>query len=185
MRRCAVCRARFEPRANALQSVCSPACALEWVKTRPERVAALRTAAARKERREYRAATETASQARAKAQKAFNEWVRERDQGLPCISCGHPDDGTRKRNAGHYRPAGTNPALRFHPMNVNSQCERCNSYLSGNLSEYRAGLIERIGIKSVEWLEGPHDLPHRTVEDYRRIAAEYRAMTRDLLKRAA
>jgi hypothetical protein len=173
-RRCAICRKLFEPRVSSLQQICSPACAIEFAATRPERMDRIRKAAARRERREYRAATETPAQARQKAQAAFNAWVRTRDAGLPCISCGHPNDGTRKWNAGHYRPAGTNPALRFEPLNVHGQCERCNSYLSGNLADYRIGLIKRIGLEAVEWLEGPHELPRRTVAIYRTIAAEYR-----------
>lgn len=60
---------------------------------------------------------------------------------------------------------------------------RCNRHLSGNVVEYRKGLIERIGIERVEWLEGPHPVPKWTVDDLREIARRFSAMTRELIKK--
>ena len=185
MRRCPVCRLKFEAKHTTLQIACSPACALEWVKTRPDRVEALRKRAEAKARREDREAVETPAEARKKAQAAFNTYIRERDRGLPCVSCGHPDDNTRQRHAGHYRPAGSNPALRFDERNCHGQCVRCNAYLSGNLAAYREELIRRIGLAEVERLEGPHDLPKRTVAIYREVTAVYRERLRTLKREAA
>ena len=80
----------------------------------------------------------------------FNRWVRLRDDGLPCISCQKP---AKKENAGHYRSVGSSPHLRFEPLNNNLQCEYCNTYLHGNLINYRINLIKTIGLKKVEDLE--------------------------------
>lgn len=55
-----------------------------------------------------------------RAQSAFNAWVRARDYGQPCISCGRHHQG--QHHAGHYRPAGSNPELRFEPDNCHLQC---------------------------------------------------------------
>lgn len=85
-------------------------------------------------------------------QKLFNQFIRMRDLGLPCISC-----GTTKNveyHAGHYIPAGNYGFLRFNELNVNRQCgKNCNKERHGNVHEYRDGLIKKIGIEKVLWLE--------------------------------
>ena len=89
------------------------------------------------------------AQLKAKAQKVFNAYIRKRDEGLPCISCGTG----QPQHAGHYFSAGHNSKLRFDERNVGGQCLRCNYFLHGNQLGYRKGLIKRIGIESVEQLE--------------------------------
>ena len=84
------------------------------------------------------------------AQQVFNAFIRKRDEHLACISCG---TFTGKINAGHYRSVGSCPELRFNEFNCHKQCEKCNSYLSGNAGEYRRRLVKKIGINRVEWLE--------------------------------
>jgi len=89
------------------------------------------------------------SQLKAKAQKVFNAWIRKRDEGLACISCG----SGRPEHAGHYLSAGHHSRLRFDERNVHCQCIRCNYFLSGNQMYYRQGLIKKIGLSEVESLE--------------------------------
>ena len=113
-----------------------------------------------------------------RAQSAFNAWVRARDAGQPCISCGRIHQG--QNHAGHYRPAGSNPDLRFEPDNCHLQCAPCNSHLSGNLGKYRPALIAKIGLERVEWLEGPHESKRYRKEDYQAIEAEYKAKLKDI-----
>ena len=113
-----------------------------------------------------------------RAQSAFNAWVRARDAGNPCISCGRFHQG--QNHAGHYRPAGSNPELRFEPDNCHLQCAPCNSHLSGNLSKYRPALIVKIGLERVEWLDGPHEPKRYRKEDYHAIEAEYKAKLKEL-----
>jgi len=177
MKRCRKCGAPFEPQ-RPLQVVCSVACSHQWAQTLAARRAEIK--ARRREKREALARLETPAEAARKAQAVFNRWIKLRDAGLPCVSCGHPDDGTRQRHASHYRPAGSNPALRFEPDAVWASCSICNNYKSGNLIPYRIELISRIGLARVEWLESHHDLPHRTVDDFRQIRAHYSKLVRDL-----
>jgi hypothetical protein len=47
---------------------------------------------------------------------------------------------------------------------------------------YRIGLVNRIGLDAVEWLEGPHPLPKWTADDYRAIRDNYRAKLKDIQK---
>jgi len=113
------------------------------------------------------------------AQEAFNAFVRKQDEFRGCISCG---TNNGKMNAGHYRSVGANPELRFEPLNVHKQCERCNTYLHGNLLGYRAGLKGRISEESLEWLEGPHPAKHYSIDDLKAIKTKYRALARQLEK---
>ncbi len=45
----------------------------------------------------------------------------------------------------------------FNEDNVHKQCSVCNDYHSGNLLEYRQGLINRYGLEFVERLEMEKD----------------------------
>lgn len=86
---------------------------------------------------------------RKKASENFRRWVRKRDEGKPCISCG----SYNVTDAGHYYSAGNHPGLEVNEDNCHGQCRKCNMFLSGNLIEYRKGLLDRIGIERVEDLD--------------------------------
>lgn len=121
------------------------------------------------------------------AQIEFNRWVKFRDYNEVCISCGsNPNDegitnGSRF-DAGHYKSVGASKELRFEPLNCHKQCVKCNNYLSGNMVNYRINLIKKIGQKRVDWLEGPHEIPHRTIEDIKAIKVKYAKLARELKK---
>jgi hypothetical protein len=174
------CGISFPPQRLG-QAVCSPRCGLA-IKGVNE--AKARKAIADLGRREIRAARErikTRGDHTKEAQAAFNEWVRLRDAALPCISCGRHHQG--KYDAGHYRTVGSNPALRFEPLNCHKQCVPCNQHKSGDIVNYRINLVQRIGAEMVAWIEGPHEPRRYTIEELKAIKAEYRAKTREL-KRA-
>ncbi len=96
-----------------------------------------------------------------------NEYIRLRDAGKPCISCGIED---YKMTAGHYKTAGGNPELRFNTKNIHGQCwYNCNKMKSGNIAEYRPRLVERCGVELVEYLEGPHEPKNYTIDDLKRL----------------
>ncbi len=161
---CSVCHEPYT-KFTTTQVVCSVKCA--------KRVPVLE----RKKDRARREALKTRSDWMKDAQQAFNAWIRARDEHLGCISC---DTRDGKVNAGHYLSTGARPELRFDPDNVHRQCERCNTHLHGNLIAYRARLIERRGLGTVERLEGPHAAKKYTVADLRAIRDEYRAKARAL-----
>ena len=99
------------------------------------------------------------------AQAAVNAYVRIRDRGKPCVSCGKPDNGTHQRHASHYRSVGACSSLRFNLKNVYASCQQCNTSKSGNLLEYRIRLKARYGESLVEWLESQNH-PKRYETDY-------------------
>lgn len=83
-------------------------------------------------------------------QKEFNHYIRLRDKGKVCISCQKPP---KKINAGHFYNANNHWNVRFNEYNVHIQCEYCNTYLSGNLTEYRINLEKKIGKDRLEYLD--------------------------------
>ena len=177
------CGVSFKPSFNKTQKVCSWACGLAIA---PENHEKARKAIAEVGRKEIRAAKERIKpkgQYMKEAQIAFNAWIRERDAALPCVSCGRHHQG--KYDAGHYRTVGSNPALRFEPLNCHRQCSPCNTHKSGDIVNYRVELVKRIGADKVDWLEGPHDPKRYTIEDLKNIKADYLAKTKELKREAA
>jgi hypothetical protein len=159
----------------------------------PANLKVARKAIDQRERREIQVRKEklkTRGDHMREAQVLFNEYIRLRDSGQPCISCDSlPSDhdlitGSRW-DAGHYRSVGACPELRFEPLNVHRQCVKCNRNLSGNAVEYRIRLVHRIGADRVTWLEGPHQPRKYTIEDLKTIKAECRAKIKDLKGAAA
>jgi hypothetical protein len=182
-KRCRVCRREFVP-ARALQACCSGSCAITYARLGGEKrqsVAMKRCAAAQK--REDRDRLRTRRYWAKLAQEAFNAWIRERDKDRPCISCGRKSNA--KQNAGHYRSVGAAPQLRFNEDNCHKQCEHCNSYKSGNVSEYRPRLLERIGLSRVESLESNNAVRRFDVDELKAILATYRVKLRELRKAEA
>lgn len=85
----------------------------------------------------------------------FQKWIRFRDANEGCISC--PTTTAKIWHAGHYKKAELFTGLIFNEMNVNKQCEKCNTFLNGNESEYRKGLVKKYGEEIVKQLEESAD----------------------------
>src|SRR5690606_27037161 len=136
------CRSEFVP-ARPLQTACSVACAIALTQAAKARQSREQDRQERTARRAARERIKTKGDYLRETQAAFNEWIRERDRDLPCISCGRHHQG--QWHAGHYRTVGANPELRFNPLNVHKQCAPCNNHKSGDIVNYRINLVERIG----------------------------------------
>ena len=173
------CRASFVPQRLG-QAVCSPKCALATVEAQKAKEKKSLAQAGRRDIKVRKEKLKTRADHLKDTQQAFNAWVRARDADLPCVSCGRHHQG--KYDAGHYRTVGSNPALRFEPMNCHRQCSPCNTRLSGNIVNYRIELVKRIGAEAVEWLEGPHEPKKYTVGELKAMTADYREKTRELKK---
>ena len=72
-------------------------------------------------------------------------YVRQRDKGKHCISCGC--NWNIDFQAGHFYAAGSFETLRFDLDNIHGQCQKCNLYLNGNFDNYALRLPDRIGIE--------------------------------------
>lgn len=113
----------------------------------------------------------TASDYIKEAQIAVNRYIRARDYGKACISCGIPYSNSYggKFDAGHYRSRGSASHLRFNVLNIAGQCVTCNRYQSGNAIEYRKGLIKKLGLDRVKQLEHDNEPRKFTIEYLKRL----------------
>jgi 5-methylcytosine-specific restriction endonuclease McrA len=175
--RVAACGALFVPMRLG-QAVCSPACAIKDAPANRDKAHKALADVGRREIKVRKEKLKSRGDHLADTQKAFNAWIRERDMGLPCVSCGRHHDG--QWQAGHFKSVGGHPALRYEPLNVWRQCAPCNTHKSGDLLNYRVELVRRIGEDKVLWLEGPHAPKKYTVEELKAMTADYRARVRDL-----
>lgn len=106
------------------------------------------------------------------AQQVFNKYIRQRDEGNKCISC---QKEPLKKNAGHFYNANNHWNLRFDEDNVHLQCEHCNTFLSGNLINYRENLIKKIGLCRFKKLEAEANETRKfTKEELKEIIKEYK-----------
>ena len=77
----------------------------------------------------------------------FHSYIRKRDDGKPCVSCGK----YRILQCGHFYSAGKFPRLRFNEDNAHGQCKQCNYYGSMETGQrYEKELLKRIGIEKLE-----------------------------------
>ncbi|MBC4813798.1 recombination protein NinG, partial [Klebsiella quasipneumoniae] len=137
------CRSSFIPQRLG-QAVCSPKCALATVEVQKAKEKKSLAQAGRRDIKVRKEKLKSRADHMKDTQQAFNAWIRARDAGQPCISCGTTADV--QYCAGHYRTTGSCPELRFEPLNVHLQCNKnCNLSKSGNILGYRPRLLEKIG----------------------------------------
>lgn len=174
---CPICFTEYLPRSS-LQKVChNYKCAMDFTK---QAEAEKREKAERAAWRKRKADLKPIRHWEDLTQRVVNDFIRERDRVLPCISCGTWD--TVQWEAGHFRTRGKASHLRYHEDNIAKQCHHCNVQLSGNQQQYRINLIIRIGPQRVEALES-NNVPHRyTREELDAIRMHYRALLRELIK---
>lgn len=181
---CPICSTEYIPRSS-LQKVChNYKCAIAFNKQRDAEIAAReqrkRDKEARAKWRERKAEVKPLKHWEDLTQRVVNDYIRERDKDLPCISCGAWT--TVQWEAGHFRSRGKASHLRYHEDNIHAQCHHCNVHLSGNQQQYRINLIARIGAERVEALEN-NNTPHRyTREELDAIRKRYRALLRELVR---
>jgi 6-phosphofructokinase len=183
-RKCAVkgCANRFQPR-NMMHKVCGAECAAVHAVAERKRLAARQDRELKVERMDRGAWLEA-------AQKAFNAFIRFRDRDQPCICCGKFFDEKDRLtggqwDAGHYLSRGSAPHLRFVELNVHKQLKGHNRPGGTTRAAFREGMIERIGLAAVEALEADQAPRMYTIDDLKRIKAEYSAKLKQLKKEAA
>ncbi|WP_144814085.1 recombination protein NinG [Enterobacter sp. DE0047] len=198
-RKCKVCSAWFIP-AYANIRWCCPEHgtiyalelrAKEKAKAEAKRIKALHEAEkeGRQRRQAMREAFKTKAQWEKEAQSAFNRYIRIRDEGKECASCGNPLIGKSNYltgsaiDASHYRSRGAASHLKFNVFNVHSACTRCNRQLSGNAVEFRIRLIDRIGLERVERLESDNEPRRFDIPYLQRIKSIFTRRARQLEKR--
>ncbi len=174
---CKGCEQQFTPQ-RSFQQCCSPRCAIDLsIKNRNKK----RKSENRKYKKEFRDKDKTWHANALK--RDFHRWVKWRDRNEDCISCGCSLTNlpSRSVHASHYRPAGGNSAVKYHPWNVHLACSVCNAHKSGNLVSYRAALIDKIGLENVEWLESQTQTCTWDIDDLKLMRVGYRRILRDVM----
>jgi hypothetical protein len=143
---CKVCKVKFQPKQFA-QNVCDYKCAIIHAKNLKEKKIADKWKADKAVLKEK---LKTLSQYEAEAKIVFQKWVRLRDLGKPCISCGKVTD---EMDAGHFKKAEIYSGVIFNENNCHSQCRKCNRFQNGNELNYRLGLVDRYGLEFANDIE--------------------------------
>lgn len=182
-RKCKVCNEWFHPAYDNIRWCCPDHGAQYGLQQLDKKLTKQRAEKDKADRGEWskrKAAVKPLRHWEDMTQRVVNDYIRERDHELPCISCG--TFTTVQWEAGHYRSRGKASHLRYVEDNINKQCHYCNVKLSGNQQQYRIGLIEKIGPDRVEALEN-NNAPHRyTIEELEAIRKHYSALRRQLVK---
>jgi len=174
---CKICKVDFK-KLRPLQSVCSPACALEHGRLK---MAAKQSKIDKAKNKQRKDALITRPEWLKRAQVAFNSYIRYRDINQPCISCGNPlkqESLGGGYDCGHYRSVGSSPHLRYNEQNAHGQCKKCNLYLSGNIVAYRSGLIGRIGLHNVDTIEADQSTKKYAIDELKEIAIKYKDLAK-------
>jgi hypothetical protein len=177
--KCKHCKQRVEFVSHKIH----PGCVDAWLVAQNAKQQAKKAKADRAETKRRKEDAKTVTDLKADAQKEVNAFVRARDHGLPCISCGkawQPDF-----QAGHYRSRGAAGHLALDPRNIHGQCVHCNLHKHSNAVEYRIRLVERCGVALVEALECDNETVKLDRDTLRQLKTIYRAKARDLKKAQA
>ena len=165
MKKCKHCKERFTP-VHFNQKYCfNKECTKVWIESEKEKQW-------KKKKAKLKEELMTVQDYVKIAQQVFNKYIRERDKGNKCISCGKKP---LKENAGHFYNANNHWNVRFDEYNVHLQCEHCNTFLSGNLINYRENLIKKIGTEEYNKLVDRAKVTRKfTVEELKEIINIYK-----------
>jgi hypothetical protein len=137
---CPICSNEFKPSYSSLQRCCSIKCAREYNSTKEVQKRVKQMKNDLKTHKDYVQIL----------QKVFNTYIRLRDKNCLCVSCGCEIKGSG--HASHFFSVGAYPNLRFNEDNVHRSCERCNTHLHGNITNYAFLLPKKIGWERFEKL---------------------------------
>ncbi len=176
--RCKVCHERFEKK-RSIQPTCEKFdCKVEFANRAAAKAAEKRVREQRKLDVEQKLAAKPLNYWAKRAEKVFNAFIRERDKGDPCISCGTYD--APEWHAGHLYTVKARPDIRFNEDNVHLQCPSCNTYQGGMVGEYKRRVVSKIGRVRLDALVYVNPAFKKTREYYQAIEAEYKAKLKQL-----
>jgi hypothetical protein len=173
LRKCKYCKAQFQPYTTLQKNCFEPDCVTAWIQETKEKTW-------KKKKAKLKMDLMTIQDYIKIAQQVFNKYIRLRDKGQNCISCGKKP---LKQNAGHFYNANNHWSVRFNELNVHLQCEHCNTYLSGNLINYRENLLKKIGIEDFELLSSEANKTRKfTVNELKEIISTYKQKIKEIEK---
>lgn len=169
-RKCKVCSTPFTPFSSTAK-VCGVACAVAYndqIKAKKER----------KELAAQKLELKPLHYWAKRAEKACNAYIRERDKGEPCISCGTYDAPVW--HAGHCYTVAARPDIRYHEDNIHLQCPKCNTYQGGMVGEYKKRVVSKIGQARFDALAYVNPAAKKTREYYQAVEVEYKQKLKQL-----
>ena len=120
-----------------------------------------------------------ASTEKRKAIKAFNAYIRERDD-YRCFICGVQGD-KYSTDAGHLITAARE-ATRFDELNTHCSCKGCNIKHEHDYEPYRRAFVEKYGEAVYDQLyQRSLEYVGRRAQDYIEIRKTYEAKLRELV----
>lgn len=196
--KCCGCKLRFDAETMSklpAGNFHSIDCAIEYSRAKQDKARAkqaskdkqidkVKQKAVRAQNRKDKERLKTKGQYIKEAQASVNKYIRLRDRGKACISCGNLPaqkfGGTM--DAGHYRSRGAASHLRFNTFNIHAQCVKCNRFGSGNAVDYRINLIKLIGIERVERIENDNKPRTFSIEYLTRVKRIFNKRARHIDK---
>ena len=97
---------------------------------------------------------------------ACHNYIKERDKGKPCVSCGEP--WSKYHQAGHWKKAELYSTLKYNELNIHNQCKGCNLFNDGNVQKYSDRIHLRITREEKAELERLAELEKQGVHKWDR-----------------
>lgn len=198
-RKCRVCKTPFTS-MQSFRNWCSPPCGSVLALKKLEKKKKCEVIADRRETKAKLTKLKGRGYWLARAKKAVQKSRRleELAKGSGCMSCLRTQEqvvGTDPWrpggywDGGHFLSKGSHPELALEPLNIWLQCKTCNAgggkYARKGYTvnaSFEANLIATQGQELVDWLKGPHELKHYTIEQLQAIEAEHTALARAIEK---
>jgi len=183
-KKCRTCEDKFTP-FNSMQVVCGNIqCAITEGKKSQKK-------ANRKAKKEFY--DNDSKAVKKKLTTTCHKYIRLRDKDKPCISCGRYDHEITepltggKWDAGHWKTKAAFPEQRYNEYMIHKQCKSCNGgnakYTKKEHSvsqSFKTNLIEKLGLKHVEWLGCYQGAQNLTLDDLKDITKYYKDKLKSL-----
>jgi hypothetical protein len=167
MKPCRICRQNPRQPGLALCKHCASA-----NKKEKERIKKLKSAQRREKHRERPAALKK------KLDIVFSKYIRLRDKGNPCITCGKPWNDNFQ--CGHLF-SRRHLATRWHEMNANAQCPGCNMFEGGRQYDHAIATDNKWGAGTAAMLRKETQvLWNKDSNDYKVYIEYYEEQTKAL-----
>ncbi|MDB5822204.1 MAG: protein ninG [Herminiimonas sp.] len=178
MKKCAICPDQFTVQRMG-QKVCGPMCAIRHAALAKAKAQKAEAALTRAQLQDLQKPHYWAK----RAEKHCNAFIRLRDQGDPCISCGTYD--APEWHAGHCYTVAARPDIRYHEDNIHLQCPSCNTYKGGMVGDYKVRVASKIGQERLDALAYVNPAYKKTREYYQSVEAFYKARIKEFKREAA
>jgi len=159
-KKCKECGKLFKP-FRTTQIVCSSTCAYKYIKRKKEEDAKKVEGWIKEKKESNKLSTHLNY-----TKEVVHKYIRDRDKGKPCISCGC--QWNNDFEAGHFYSANQFTAIKFDVFNINGQCIKCNRFGEGMFAEYSLNLPNRIGIEQYNKLVKRAELNKRFTKKWTR-----------------